>query len=46
MQASSGKPLKAFTAGLEADKRIPALRAKVEAFAASYPMPGFKAPTC
>ena len=42
VQASSGKPLKAFTAGLEADKRVPALRAKVEAFAASYPMPGFK----
>ena len=42
VQASSGKHLKAFTAALEADKRLPAIRAKVEAFAASYPMPGFK----
>ena len=42
VQASTGKMLKAFNAALESDKRIPALRTRVEAFAASFPMPGFK----
>ena len=40
-QASSGRLLKQFNAGLAADKRIADLKTRVEAFGASYPMPGF-----
>ena len=41
VQASSGRLLKQFNAGLAADKRIADLKTRVEAFGASYPMPGF-----
>jgi glycine hydroxymethyltransferase len=41
VQASSGRLLKQFNAGLMADKRIADLKVRVEAFGASYPMPGF-----
>jgi glycine hydroxymethyltransferase len=41
VQASAGRMLKDFNRGLDADPRIKAIRAKVEAFAGSFPMPGF-----
>ena len=41
VQGSAGRLLKDFNRGLEADPRIKAIRAKVEAFAGSFPMPGF-----
>ena len=41
VQASSGRLLKDFNRGLDGDARIKAMRAKVEAFAAAFAMPGF-----
>lgn len=42
VQAKSGaKLLKDFAAALERDERIAGLRARVEAFAGAFPMPGF-----
>jgi glycine hydroxymethyltransferase len=41
IQASSGKMLKDFVIALEADSAVKELRAEVEAFARSFPMPGF-----
>ena len=41
VQGSAGRLLKDFNRGLDADPRIKAIRTKVEAFAAAFPMPGF-----
>jgi glycine/serine hydroxymethyltransferase len=41
VQTSHGKKLAGFKEGLAASKEVAALRKEVEAFAASFPMPGF-----
>jgi glycine hydroxymethyltransferase len=41
VQAAKGKLLKDFVVGLEQHPKVVALRAKVEAFASKFPMPGF-----
>jgi glycine hydroxymethyltransferase len=41
VQAESGKKLVDFKAALEKSDSLAALRKDVEAFAASFPMPGF-----
>jgi glycine hydroxymethyltransferase len=41
VQAKTGKPLKDFVVALENHPDIAALRHDVEAFAATFPMPGF-----
>jgi len=41
VQGKSGKLLKDFVAALEGDARAAALRERVEAFSARFPMPGF-----
>lgn len=42
VQASSGKMLKDFNAALQRHPKIADIRARVEEFAAGFPMPGFK----
>lgn len=44
VQAGSGRMLKDFTAALEGNARVAGLRARVEAFAEAFPMPGFGVP--
>jgi len=44
VQAGSGKMLKDFTKALEGHAKIADIRSRVEAFAASFPMPGFDLP--
>ena len=39
--ATGAKLIKDFAAALQGDERVAAIRARVEAFAASFPMPGF-----
>ena len=41
IQASSGKMLKDFVAALENEPKIAELKGRIEAFARSFPMPGF-----
>jgi glycine hydroxymethyltransferase len=41
VQSKSGKLLKDFVAALEGDAKAADLRARVEAFSARFPMPGF-----
>lgn len=41
IQASSGKMLKDFVAAMENEPKIVELKGRVEAFARSFPMPGF-----
>ena len=41
VQASHGKMLKDWKLGLEGNPAVDTLRAEVEAFAESFPMPGF-----
>lgn len=41
VQASSGKMLKDFVKALEGHPKIASIRARVEEFASSFPMPGF-----
>ena len=43
VQKTSGKQLKDFIKGLEGHAKLAALRAEVETFASSFPMPGFDA---
>ncbi len=43
LQAASGKQLKDFVKALESSAEVAALRTEVEAFATSFPMPGFDA---
>lgn len=45
LQESHGKLLKDFTKAMEGHAKIAEIRARVEAFAAGFPMPGFAAPT-
>ena len=42
VQATSGKLLKDFLIQLEGNAKLADLRARVEAFAAAFPMPGFE----
>ena len=42
VQASHGRMLKDFTAGLTASPKVADIRARVEKFAEGFPMPGFK----
>ena len=44
IQATSGKMLKDFQKALEGNETIASIRARVEEFAASFPMPGFDLP--
>jgi glycine hydroxymethyltransferase len=39
-QGRTGKTLKAFSEGIENDRDVAALKAEVEKFAGSFPMPG------
>ena len=41
VQASHGKMLKDFVVGLEGNAEVATLRAEVEAFASSFPIPSF-----
>ena len=41
VQARTGKKMKDFNVGLEENPRVVALKAQAEAFAVSFPMPGF-----
>lgn len=41
VQAGSGKLLKDFVKALEGNAKVADIRERVEAFAASFPMPGF-----
>lgn len=41
IQSSSGKMLKDFVTAIEKDSEVQQLKAEVEAFARSFPMPGF-----
>jgi glycine hydroxymethyltransferase len=41
VQAGSGKLLKDFIVALEGNAKLADIRARVEAFAAAFPMPGF-----
>jgi glycine hydroxymethyltransferase len=43
VQAQTGKPLKDFLRALEGNAELAKLRTEVEAFAQSFPMPGFEA---
>lgn len=42
VQASHGRALKDFNAGLQSNPKIADIRARVEEWAAAFPMPGFK----
>ena len=42
VQASHGRLLKDFNVGLAAHPKVADIRARVEEFAAAFPMPGFK----
>ena len=41
VQASSGPKLKDFVAALEGSSKVADIKQRVEAFAGSFPMPGF-----
>lgn len=43
VQASSGKLLKDFVKALQGNAKIADIRSRVEAFASTFPMPGFDA---
>lgn len=44
VQATSGKLLKDFTKALDSNPKFADIRARVEAFSSSFPMPGFELP--
>ena len=44
VQATSGRMLKDFTNALQGNPKLADIRARVEAFSASFPMPGFDVP--